>query len=209
MLLSKFTVYTDNKPLAYVQTSKLGVFQIHWLSEHALFNFNIIYRLGKTNHTADALSQCTEPYCKLESDSDSDDLVMQSYTTICDIIGQVLGDTKIPFNIKKEAQAASTLLEGENDVPEFHAVPDLTVQTSAVSVFNQVPSATMVKAKGKDSVLRLVIPFMHKEVKSKALVIAKIRCKAACKYLLQFDHLVLKQGFYIKFSSLRMWRHTN
>ena len=26
---SKFTVYTDNNPLAYVQTSKLGVSQIH------------------------------------------------------------------------------------------------------------------------------------------------------------------------------------
>ena len=37
----KFTVYTDNKPLAYVQTSKLGASQIHWLSELTLFDFNI------------------------------------------------------------------------------------------------------------------------------------------------------------------------
>ena len=32
LLGSKFTVYTDNNPLAYVQTSKLGVSQICWLS---------------------------------------------------------------------------------------------------------------------------------------------------------------------------------
>ena len=88
LLESKFTVYTDNNPLAYIQTSKLGASQICWLSELALFDFNIIYRLGKTNQAADALSRCPEPNCKLESDSESnsDDLVVLSYATICDII---------------------------------------------------------------------------------------------------------------------------
>ena len=37
LLGSKFTVYTDNNPRAYIQTSKLGVSQIHWLSKLALF----------------------------------------------------------------------------------------------------------------------------------------------------------------------------
>ena len=53
----KFTVYTNNNPLAYIQTSKLGVSQICWLSELALFDFNIQYSLGKSNMAADALSQ--------------------------------------------------------------------------------------------------------------------------------------------------------
>ena len=48
LLGSKFTVYTDNNPLAYVQTSKLGASQICWFSKLALFDFNIIYRLGKS-----------------------------------------------------------------------------------------------------------------------------------------------------------------
>ena len=77
---------------------------------------------------------------------------------------------------------------------EFYAVPDLTVQTSAVSVFDQVPPATMAEAQSKDSVLGLVITFICKAVKPKGLVISKIKCKASRKYLLQFDHLVLKQG---------------
>ena len=76
LLGSKFTVYTDNNPLAYVQTSKLGVSQICWLSELALFDFNNIYRSGKTNQATDALSQCPELNCKMESNSDSDDPVM-------------------------------------------------------------------------------------------------------------------------------------
>ena len=117
LLGSKFTVYTNNNPLAYVQTSKLGVSQIHWLSKLALFGFNIIYRSGKTNQAADALSQCPEPNCRLESDSDSnsDDPVMLSYATMCTTIKLVLGDTKILFDIKKIAQAASNLLEGEKN----------------------------------------------------------------------------------------------
>ena len=45
LLGSKFTVYTDNNPLAYIQTSKLGASQIHWLSKLALFDFNIIYQI--------------------------------------------------------------------------------------------------------------------------------------------------------------------
>ena len=74
----KFTIYIDNNPLAYVQTSKLGTSQICCLSEIGLFDFNIIYRLGKTNQATDALSWCPEPNCKLDSDSDSDDPVMLS-----------------------------------------------------------------------------------------------------------------------------------
>ena len=178
LLVSKFTVYADNNPLAYVQTSKLGVSQIHWLSKLALFDFNIIYRSGKSNKAADTLSQHPEPNCRLESDSDSDsdDPVVLSYATICDI-KLVLGDTKIPFNIKKKAQAACNLLEGEKSRPEFNVIPDLTAQTSAVSVFDQVPPATMAEAQHKDSVLGLIIPYICKRVKPKGLVIAKLDAK--------------------------------
>ena len=119
---------------------------------------------------------------------------MLSYATVCTTIKPVLGDTKIPFGIKKKAQAASNLLEGEKNMPEFHAIPDLTAQTSAVSVFDQVPPATMAKAHHKGSVLGLVIPFVCKGVNQRAWLLARIRCKAAWKYLLQFDRLVLKQG---------------
>ena len=106
LLGSKFTIYTDNNPLAYVQTSQLGASQICWLSELALFDFNIIYRSGKTNQAADALSWCPEPNCKMESDSDSnsDDPDVLSYASICTIIKPVLGDTKIPFDVKKKVK---------------------------------------------------------------------------------------------------------
>ena len=54
---SKFTVLTDNNPLTYVCTSCLGMSQIRWQSNLALFNFDIKYRVGKSNKVADALSR--------------------------------------------------------------------------------------------------------------------------------------------------------
>ena len=98
------------------------------------------------------------------TDSDSEGPDMLSYATICDTVKLVLGDTKILFVIKKEVQAISHALEGEIsvNVPELHEAPGLNVQTSAVSVFNQVSPATMAKAQAKDSVLGLVIQYVHK-----------------------------------------------
>ena len=43
VLGSKFTVFTDNNHLVYVKTSKLGAAQIRWLSELALYDFDIVY----------------------------------------------------------------------------------------------------------------------------------------------------------------------
>ena len=62
--------------------------------------------------------------------------------------------------MKKEAQGISNTLEVEIgvNVPKFHELPDLTVQTNAVSVFNQMSPATMAEAQTKDSVLGLAIP---------------------------------------------------
>ena len=97
--------------------------------------------MGRTNKAADALCQHpVEPNCKLESESDtnSEDPVILSYATICDIIKLVLGDMRIPFVLKKEVQAISNALEGEIsvNVPGLHEISNLTVQTSAISVFD-------------------------------------------------------------------------
>ena len=55
LLGSKFTVFTDNNPLVYVKTSKLGAAQIRWLSELALYDFDIVYHTGHSNLIADGL----------------------------------------------------------------------------------------------------------------------------------------------------------
>ena len=57
LLGGKFTVYTDNNPLSYLRTAKLGAVEQRWASDLALFNFEIKYRPGPSNRNADALSR--------------------------------------------------------------------------------------------------------------------------------------------------------
>ena len=51
-----FDVYTDNNPLTYVlTTAKLDAVSHQWVVSLANFNFQLYYRVGKTNIDADAL----------------------------------------------------------------------------------------------------------------------------------------------------------
>ena len=57
LLGNKFVVFTDNNPLSYLQSAKLGAVEQRWASELAVFDFEIKYRPGPTNRNADALSR--------------------------------------------------------------------------------------------------------------------------------------------------------
>ena len=57
LLGSKFVVFTDNNPLSYLQTAKLGATEMKWVSQLAQFNFEVKFRSGKSNGNADALSR--------------------------------------------------------------------------------------------------------------------------------------------------------
>ena len=54
---SKFTVLTDNNPLTHVMSAKRTVAEMGWLAELADFDFDIKYRTGKSNVSADVLSR--------------------------------------------------------------------------------------------------------------------------------------------------------
>ena len=88
LLGSKFTVFTDNNPLVYVKTSKLGAAQIRWLSELALYDFDIVYRTGCSNLVADALSHRPEAegenHNQACSDNDDEEWQAISYSAICE-----------------------------------------------------------------------------------------------------------------------------
>ena len=87
LLGSKFTVLMDNNPLCYVKTSKLGASQIRWLSDLALFDFDIKYRAGRKNQVADALSHHPlNPDSSSESKDDDDNWETISYGMVCQSI---------------------------------------------------------------------------------------------------------------------------
>ena len=57
LLGNKFVVFTDNNPLSHLQTAKLGALEQRWVSELAQFDYEIVYRPGRLNAGADALSR--------------------------------------------------------------------------------------------------------------------------------------------------------
>ena len=83
LLGSKFTVFTDNNPLCYIKSSKLGAAQIRWLSELTLYHFDIVYHSRKSNPVADALSRCPkveeETEKEIPPESDDDEWIAVSY----------------------------------------------------------------------------------------------------------------------------------
>ena len=83
---------------------------------------------------------------------------------LCETFSMILENLKMPYSIRKEVQSVSTAVEGEisTNVPESPDVPNITVQTSAVSVFNQMSLAIMAEEQTKDSVLGLVTKYVLK-----------------------------------------------
>ncbi len=57
LLGHKCLVFTDNNPLSYLQSAKLGATEHRWAAQLAAFDFDIKYRSGRSNRNADALSQ--------------------------------------------------------------------------------------------------------------------------------------------------------
>ena len=109
LLGSKFHIYMDNSPLAYVRESKLGASQIWWLSELPLFNFTIHYKTGRSNRATHALSR--RPHTKEEIDrergSDCHEVEVISHSLVCEVVDEYLNTTKVPDDLKREAQSIS------------------------------------------------------------------------------------------------------
>ncbi len=61
LLGHKCIVYTDNNPLSYLTSAKLGAMEQRWAAQLAAFDFELKYRSGKSNRNADALSRQNLP----------------------------------------------------------------------------------------------------------------------------------------------------
>ena len=133
LLGSKFTVYTDN-PIVHIQKSKLGKAQIHWLSELALYDFDIIYRTGCSNLVADALSRRPEDTnSDNEITDDDNEWTAISYQTVCESLDTGIGGTKLDRTLKTCIQAvdAAHVELGESEPIE--------VTTNYVSILKYCP----------------------------------------------------------------------
>ena len=190
LLGSWFTVYTNNNPLAYVKGSKLGVAQIRWLSELALFDFNIKYRTDKLNQAADTLSCCPKSSLDMSSDrgsEESEEYETISYEVISDDLTELIDGIKIPIELKKEIQR-SIHEEPQRESDNIHST------CAMVDVPSKVSPEMMRQAQEEDLEIGKVRCYVMLARKPSLAQIRKLKSKIVCRYLQQFDWLVFIKG---------------
>ena len=164
LLGPKFYVYMDiyNSPLAYVRESKLGASQIWWLSELALFDFTIHYRTGRSNRAADALSRHphTDEEINQEMGSDCNEVEVILYSLVCEVVDEILDTTKVPDDLKKEAQSISCTIQ---PIMEQEDAEEIKEMLNSVSVLNQVTPEDMAEEQKEDPILSLVVNMLQPE----------------------------------------------
>ena len=190
---SKFTVLTDNNPLTYVCTSHLGASQIRWLSDLALFNFDIKYRVGKTNQAADALSrQPVNPDSSSESSDGEEEWKTISYDVVCQILNYHLDSGKLPYSLKHKVSI--TDISEANSLIGINSSNIVDIQLNEVKLFYSITPSQMVKYQKKCTQLSVIYEHVANNSRPKLSEIHHIRSKHIMQLLIQFDWLSLIQG---------------
>ena len=201
LLGSKFTVFTDNNPLCYIRSSKLGAAQIRWLSELALYDFDIVYRTGKSNLVADALSRRPEVEEEMEKEvvsDDDDEWIAVSYQVedksgyissaeFNQAISELVGGTKVDKKLKDRIHAsdlAKEEMEGKN----------IEIATGMVGLFDSVTPKEMAEYQHQDNQISPILEYVEKDQKPPKKFVYQIKSKLSRKLALQWDRLILKQG---------------
>ena len=201
LLGSKFTVFTDNNPLCYIRSSKLGATQIRWLSELALYDFDIVYRTGKSNLVTDALSQRPEVNKEMEKEvvsDDDDEWITVSYQVedksgyissaeFNQAISELVGGMKVDKKLKDRIHAsdlAKEKMEGKN----------IKIATGMVGLFDGVTPKEMAEYQRQDNQISPILEYVEKDQKPPKKFVYQIKSKLSRKLALQWDRLILKQG---------------
>ena len=192
LLGSKFTVFTDNNPLVYVNTSKLGTAQIRWLSELALYNFDIVYHTGCSNLITEALSRRPkaegENHNQTCSDNDEEEWQAVSYSAICKELQGIIGGVKVEHSLRERIQVVQS---AEDDI---YGSCKIEVVAGMVDVFYQVLSTTMAEHQAKDNQLAPVLEEVHEGKQPTKATIYQVRSKNTQQLMYQFHQLILKDG---------------
>ena len=180
-----------------MKTSKLGSSQIRWLSDLALFDFDIKYRAGRKNQVADVLSHHPlNPDSSSESEDDDDNWETISYGMVCQSINHLTNSTKIWFEVKYKIQNNEMETSEVNEII-FGKCSDtnlIEVQLNELKLFSSIPISKMGEEQWKDSLLTLIYELVQKNSKPKLSQINWIGSKLIHKMLLQFDRFLLIKG---------------
>ena len=102
LLGASFIVFTDNNPLSYIKTSKLGATEMRWVSDLSQFDFEIKYRSARANRNADALSRLSRIFnektqsIKVPSEIQAVSASVKTFTTMISEISHTASTTTLP-----------------------------------------------------------------------------------------------------------------
>ena len=179
----KFPVVTDNNPLAYINKSKLGVAQIHCMSDLAFFDFDIKYRSGSENRVANALScRPGNPY----EDDVEEEYELLSYETVCQVLSDHTDSVKLSHDLRFAIQ--------DDILSEDVTVKQMLIECNNVSVLPEISSEEMRFQQLQDPNLVDIIKHIDCQTKLPFKEIKKRNSKVTRKLLLQYDKLVMKKG---------------
>ena len=192
---SRFTVLTDNNLLTYVRTSRLGAAQIRWLSDLALFDFEIKYRARKSNQAADALSRHpSNPDSPSESSDDDEEWETISYGMVCQIINHHLDSSKLPYHLRYEAQTNVAEVDVANRSLGFSNSDLINIQLREVKLFDTISPKQLAEYQKRDTQLVHIYECVANQSKPKLSAIHHVRSKPVRRLLLQYDRLSLIRG---------------
>ena len=119
-----------------------------------MFNFTIHYQTRRSNNAADALNTCPhDDVYKIESDSDSDEVEVISYSSVCEVVNSYLYTTKIPDDLNREELSISWAVQ---PIIEEEGAEEIEGMLNSVSVLNEVTPEHIGEEQKKDHILKLV-----------------------------------------------------
>ena len=160
LLGSQFTVYTDNNPLSYIQTSKLGATELRWVAQLAQFDFSIKYRSGRTNASADALSRKTWHGEPVVAVVETNSVAVELTELVVDqtVVG-TLSTSAIPNEIQERHQV---MMESVEENMTAAALGQEAKQMGAVSSLPGYTKQQLADLQGQDPILSKVVAVWRK-----------------------------------------------
>ena len=143
-----------------------------------LFDFDIKYRVGKSNQAADALSrQPANPDSASESSDGEDEWEAISYDMVCQILDYHLDSSKIPCQIKHEVQVSTADVSEANSSIGIKSPNIVDAQLNEIKLFHSIPPSRMAELQKRCTQLSVIYEYVANNNKPKLSVIYRIRSK--------------------------------